>query len=103
MAKLEIKDMRCLHRCLSTKLDSSCLPLNCELDIRSGAWSAAWFGEFAEYNHTPHALTPSRIARATCQKIGRVSGLLHFVAEVSLELPVPVAQWVGSITVLPGP
>jgi hypothetical protein len=35
------------------------------------------------------------IARATCEMIGRVSGLLYFVAEVSLELPVPVAAWVA--------
>ena len=34
------------------------------------------------------------IAWATCEMIGRVSTLLYFVAEVSLELPVPVAAWV---------
>jgi hypothetical protein len=35
------------------------------------------------------------IARVTCEIIGRVSGLLYFVAEVSLELPVPLAAWVA--------
>jgi hypothetical protein len=33
------------------------------------------------------------IACATCEMIGRLSLLLYFVAELSLELPLPLASW----------